>query len=152
MESVAPYLSSCAPSIELIDDRYPAKRNVRVMVADGFLSHGLVLGKETPVDQILKHVGSLKTDLRIDGKVVAEGNSKNVSGNPLVHLVAIAKVFGEMGLELQAGQVVSTGSTIVPWWPNKDFAGKGFRVRGTVEKLGMVDCEIVVGPCDAAKL
>lgn len=112
------------------------------MVADSFLAWGLVLGKETPAQDVLPHITNLKTDCYIDGNLVAEGNSKNVSGNPLVHLVAIAKVFADLGVELEAGQVVSMGSTIVPWWPPKDVSG-GFRIRGSVEKLGTVECEIV---------
>lgn len=141
LDNIGSYVDTVAPAIEVIDNRYP-KMDVKLMLADSFLAWGVVIGPETPASQMLEKLPDLPTRLRINGQVVAEGNSKIINGNPLTNILGIAKDFAKAGIEMKKGMVFSTGSTIVPYWPSMDLK-EGFEVEGEVDGLGKVGCVVV---------
>jgi len=49
-------------------------------------------------------------DLKVDGEVVASGSSNDILDHPINSLVEAARIIGEAGLELKAGQVILAGA------------------------------------------
>jgi 2-oxo-hept-3-ene-1,7-dioate hydratase/2-keto-4-pentenoate hydratase len=100
------------PAIEIVDSRYarPGPGPVIVdSVADGAWCGGVVLGgNPRRLDQI--DVRGINGSISINGQTVASGVSAAAMGNPLIAVAWLANKLSEFGIELQAGQVVMSGS------------------------------------------
>jgi 2-keto-4-pentenoate hydratase len=109
-------VASLHPSIELPDSRY--SRFVEVgaaqLIADNACAHRFMIGPAATADwralDLSRHIvtGSL------DGRRVAEGSGANVLGNPRIALTWLANELSALGLTLEAGQVVMTGTCMTP--------------------------------------
>ncbi|KAI9010557.1 hypothetical protein DFJ74DRAFT_710805 [Hyaloraphidium curvatum] len=137
----AKYIGTVAAAFEVIDNRY-TRLHLPLLVADGVLFHSLVIGPEVPAADILPHIADLPASLAVDGKTVAEGNSSRIAGNPLNNVAALARTLAGFGIELRKGDVLSTGSAIVPWFAPPDVKG-GFGARAEVGRLGAVEVSFV---------
>ena len=111
--SVAEALEAVAtvhPSIEIVNPRLPKGFSdvVEWYVADGGLSHALVLG---PGVKPLKHADYAKITNRvsINGQKKYEGLGANALGGPELALTWLANDVIAKGLFLRAGDVVTTG-------------------------------------------
>jgi 2-keto-4-pentenoate hydratase len=84
------------------------------LIADNACAHYFVLGEAAPPswrDLDLVHHKVLGT---VVGKVEREGLGANVLGDPRVALAWLANELSSIGVTLEAGQVVTTGTCLVP--------------------------------------
>lgn len=109
-----------APAIEILDTRIqrmdPATRRVRRIfdtIADNAANAGIVLGttRHRPAEIDLRWVGAI---VRRDDQVVATGLGAAVLDDPVTAVVWLARRMWQYGQEIQAGQVVLSGSFIPP--------------------------------------
>jgi 2-keto-4-pentenoate hydratase len=137
--TVSEVLSAVAtlhPAIEVPDSRYDefAKVGAPQLIADNACGHYFVLGPASPDDwrsvDLVRHevIGS------IAGKVRREGVGANVLGDPRLALTWLVNELSRLNLTLQADQIVTTGTCIVPLEiASGDHVVADFGRLGTVE-------------------
>jgi 2-oxo-3-hexenedioate decarboxylase len=128
-------VEAVAPAAEIIDSRYRDFKFTHFdVVADNCSSSGFVLGDwQSPCD-----LSNLGVSLEIDGTVKQSGSTSAILGDPLLSLVAAARLAEAGGDPLQAGWVVMAGAATeaVALQP-------GMQVRVAVESLGDVGFSVV---------
>jgi len=103
-------VASVHPSIEIVNPRLPKGFSdvVEWYVADGGLSHALVLGPGVkPLQQ--GNYAKITNRVSINGKALYTGLAANALGGPELALTWLANDLVKKGLMLRAGDVVSTG-------------------------------------------
>ena len=135
LEEVSAAVEAVCPAFEVIDDRnsdYPL--DLLSLVADNSWNEGNVLGefKSTWSD-----LGTAKSVLECNGKVIDEGKGSDVLGHPFEPLRWLANNLNELGQTLKAGEIVLTGS-----WVTTRFPKAGERYRYTIEGIGAVELSI----------
>lgn len=135
LEEVSAAVEAVCPAFEVIDDRnsdYPL--DLLSLVADNSWNEGNVLGefKSTWPD-----LGTAKSVLECNGKVIDEGKGSDVLGHPFEPLRWLANNLNELGQTLKAGEIVLTGS-----WVTTRFPKAGERYRYTIGGIGAVDLSI----------
>lgn len=100
-------IDAVAPALEIIDSRYENFRfTLADVVADNASSSAYVIGPwlaaDTPVNDV-------PMAMRVDGAVAETGTSAAILGDPILSLVAAARLAAEGGLLLEAGMVVLLG-------------------------------------------
>jgi 2-keto-4-pentenoate hydratase len=103
-------VESVRPALEIIDSRVADWRiGLTDTIADNASSGGVVLGADPlPVD--LAELPDVRCTFGVNGAVRATGLGSDVLGSPLNALVWLANRLGELGVPLQAGHVVLSGS------------------------------------------
>ena len=126
--SVAEVLEAVAtlhPAIEVPDSRFDDFTIVGApqLIADNACAHQFVLGPATTADwrsiDLEEHVvtGTVEgrpSSERQDTTLTREGKGANVLGDPRVALAWLANELSSLGITLKAGQVVTTGTCLVP--------------------------------------
>lgn len=108
LENAVDYVESVAVAIEIIDSRYQNfKFSLEDVVADNCSSTGFVVGKAFSTATKIQDVD---ITLSVDGKVVHEGNSNAILGNPWESFVAAARLAQENGEILDKGAIVLAGA------------------------------------------
>ena len=135
LEEVAAAVDAVCPAFEIIDDRnsdYPL--DLLSLVADNSWNEGNVLGefKSTWPD-----LGTAKSVLECNGKVIDAGKGSDVLGHPFEPLRWLANNLNELGQTLKAGEIVLTGS-----WVTTRFPKAGEQYRYTIEGIGTVEISI----------
>jgi 2-oxo-3-hexenedioate decarboxylase len=107
LEEALAAVEAVAPALEVADSRIADTAFVLTqVVADNSNSAALVIGTwQDP----LPNLANLHAQLEIDNVVVAEGNTRTVSGHPARSLCAAARLMASMGVQLQAGSIVLSG-------------------------------------------
>ena len=108
--------SSLHPAIEIPDSRFDDFTVVGApqLIADNACAHYFVLGDAAPdswreIDLITHTVHG-----EVVGKAARDGIGANVLGDPRVALAWLANELSALGITLRAGQVVTTGTCLVP--------------------------------------
>ena len=125
LEEVIDAVDTVHPAIELPDSRYHRFTTVGAaqLIADNACAHHFVLGPPTLVDwrpiDLAQHrvVGMVhrgSPDATGTPSVTHEGSGANVLGDPRIALTWLANELSHLGLTLAAGQVVTTGTCVVP--------------------------------------
>jgi 2-keto-4-pentenoate hydratase len=98
------------PSIELVDSRVADWRITLVdTVADAASSARFVLGgRRVALHQV--DVADLDLELERNGEIVERGNSSAVLGNPCESVAWLANALSELGVALEPGHVVLSGT------------------------------------------
>ena len=104
------------PAIEIPDSRYEDFTIVGApqLIADNACAHLFVLGPAAPKDwrdvDLIEHrvLGA------VVGEAAREGIGANVLGDPRIALTWLANELSSHGLTLRAGEVVTTGTCLVP--------------------------------------
>jgi 2-keto-4-pentenoate hydratase len=102
-------------SIEVVDLRYTSGMQVgglQVIADNSAASHWIAGAEIADPDAI--DFDDWPVKLLINGEVAAEGNTANVLGNPYNSLTWLANTLCAQGGGLQAGDIVTAGSCIVP--------------------------------------
>ncbi len=125
------------PAFEILDSRIRGKIKGADTIADN-ASHGLfVIGdNRVPVNEI--DLPRVEMSLERNGEGVATGTGNAVLGNPALSVVWLANKLSESGLELEAGEVILTGSLATPL-----SVGKGDHLKATFSGLGSVAISFV---------
>jgi 2-keto-4-pentenoate hydratase len=121
---VAPYarsevlecVASLHPAIEVPDSRFEGFERVGVaqLLADNACANDFVLGAPTVASWRGLDLVSHPVEARVNGGDPHAGTGANVLGDPAVALVWLVNELSSLGLPLEAGQIVTTGTCVVP--------------------------------------
>jgi 2-keto-4-pentenoate hydratase len=103
-------------AIEIPDSRYSdfPKAGAAQLIADNACASWFVLGSEVHQDWRHTDLPSFVVTAERNGSLAREGKGANVLGDPCEALTWIANELNEHGMQLRAGEVVTTGTCIVP--------------------------------------
>jgi 2-oxo-3-hexenedioate decarboxylase/2-keto-4-pentenoate hydratase len=115
--SIAPYVATAMPAMELVDDRYGDFRawTPAALIADDFFQSAVVLGPEVANWRTFDLAG-MTGITRIDGVETGRGSGAEVMGNPIAALAWLANRLAELGQGLKSGQFVLLGSLVAVQW------------------------------------
>lgn len=102
------------PVVEVVDCRMEGTIEATDAVADNALAAGLVPG-ETTADPRAIDVDMEAVQLRVNGRLVESGTGAAVLEHPAKAVAWLADTLAAQGTELDAGQLVSTGSMTTAW-------------------------------------
>ena len=129
---VAAAVATCAPAIELIEDRAADYTTVTALplIAENSWNGGIVLGREV-ADWKALDFENLRGEMVINGQTVGEGHGRDVMGHPFESLAWLANALIARGKHLREGMVVMTGSIVATKRPKP-----GDEIAVSVEGLG----------------
>lgn len=133
-EEVLDAVAGAFPALELVVSRYvdPSKVTPMEAMADNIAHAGLVVGADVPGWREMD-LPKLAVRQSCGGVVQVEKIGGNPSGDPVVPLVWLANFLPSVGLMLEAGQVVTTGScTGLIWVDSHQQVVGGFEGFGEV--------------------
>jgi 2-keto-4-pentenoate hydratase len=139
-DEVMAAVASLHPAIEIPDSRYEHFETVGLaqLVADNACAHRFILGPAAPdrwrTLDLAAHPGRA---LR-NGAPAGEGIGSNVLGGPMMALTWLANELSRHGMTLAAGQVVTTGTCLVPL-----AIAAGDHIEGDLGSLGRVSVTII---------
>jgi 2-keto-4-pentenoate hydratase len=109
-------VESLHPAIEIPDSRYEAFAKVGApqLIADCACACFFVLGEASVADWRQMDLVEHPVEAWVDDKLAREGKGANVLGDPRVALAWIANELSLANDMLRAGQVVTTGTCVVP--------------------------------------
>ncbi len=116
-EEVLGAVAGCFPAVEMVETRYADPKAVTPLeaAADHIAHAGLVCGADVP-DWRARDLPGLTVRQTCGAEVQVEKVGGNPSGDPVAPLVWLANHLPTMGLHLEAGQVVTTGSCTGLLW------------------------------------
>ena len=117
--SIAEILEAVAtlhPAIEIPDSRYDDFTAVGApqLIADNACAHLFVLGDPAPASWRDMDLVAHRVTGVVRGKLEREGRGANVLAGPLDALTWLANELSGLGLTLKAGEVVTTGTCVIP--------------------------------------
>ena len=105
------------PAIEVPDSRYTdfTKVGEAQLIADNACAHQFMLGAATDHDWRAMDLAAHPVSGTIAGRDVRhDGKGANVLGGPLIAMTWIANELSRIGIGLKAGEIVTTGTCVVP--------------------------------------
>lgn len=116
MEEVMAAVASLHPSIELPDSRYEPFETVGAphLIADNACARFFVIGPPAEEDWRALDLAAFPVTGRIAGGEERPGKGANVLSDPRIALTWLANELSGLGIPLQSGETVSTGTCIVP--------------------------------------
>ena len=127
-----------SPAIEIADSRI---RDWRIKLADFVsdnASSGMFLLGESKVSPQALDLSCVQARLEKNGEVVAQGNGNDVLGNPILGVVWLANNLARTGECLKAGDVILSGSFVMP-----QAVSKGDHITAIFEDLGSTSVRFV---------
>ena len=127
-------------AIEIPDSRFDdfATAGAPQLVADTACAEYFVLGPAAPESWRAVDLASHPVALRVDGAEVSTGSGANVLGDPRIALAWIANDRSARGEPLLAGEVVTTGTCVIPV-----PVGPGDELEADFGSLGTVGARLV---------
>ena len=115
LEEVMAAVAALHPAIEVPDSRFAdfTRAGAPQLIADNACAHQFVLGPAIGAEWRAMELAAHPVRGRVDG-AVAEGRGANALGDPRLALAWLANELSGLGITLAAGQVVTTGTCIVP--------------------------------------
>ena len=109
-------VDSLHPAIELPDSRYTdfARVGAPQLIADNACAGWFILGAATTAAWRTRDLAAHAVSMRCNGSIACRGIGANVLGSPWTALTWIANELSTYGLGLRAGEIVTTGTCIVP--------------------------------------
>ena len=131
--------ASLHPAIEIPDSRYDDFTIVGAaqLIADNACAHYFVLGEAAPESWRESDLAAHAVHGEVVGKLTRDGVGSNVLGDPRVALTWLANELSSLGITLRAGQVVTTGTCLVPL-----EIAPGDHVQMDFGALGRVECRM----------
>jgi 2-keto-4-pentenoate hydratase len=116
MQEILDAVASLHPAIEIPDSRYRefTKVGAAQLIADNACASYFVLGPATGADWRRHDLAEHEVSAWVNGKLVREGTGANVLGDPRLALTWIVNELSVVGETLRAGNVVTTGTCVVP--------------------------------------
>ena len=133
-------VASLHPAIEIPDSRYKHFATVGAgqLIADNACAHRFVLGPAAPDHWRSLDLAAHRGHASKNGAMAGEGVGSNVLGGPVTALTWLANELSRHGLTLAAGQVVTTGTCLIPL-----AIAAGDHIEGDLGSLGRVSVTIV---------
>ncbi|WP_411339386.1 fumarylacetoacetate hydrolase family protein [Sphingopyxis sp. J-6] len=124
------------PAIEVPDTRLTQFElaGAPQLVADNACANLFLPGEATTADWRAIDLSRHPVSGVVNGTAVHEGNGANVLGDPRVALAWLANQLSSLGIPLRVGQVVTTGTCVVPI-----AVAPGDHVRGDFGPLGEIE-------------
>lgn len=115
-DEVLDAVASLHPAIEAPDSRFAhfLTAGYLQLVADNACAHEFVLGESTGADWRGLDLAAYQPVARMPGRDVQHGLGANVLGDPRIALTWLANELSGLGVTLRAGEVVTTGTCLVP--------------------------------------
>lgn len=138
-QEVLDRVASLHPAIELPDSRYEhfESAGLAQLLADNACAHLFILGPPTDANWREMDLAQHRVEGIVNGRASCTGLGANVLGNPRTALTWLANELSRNGLMLKAGQVVTTGTCVVPI-----TIAPGDRIEGNFGLLGRVAISI----------
>lgn len=116
VEEVLDAVAALHTAIEIPDSRFAdfATAGAAQLIADNACAHQFVLGPEAPAEWRGMDLAAHGVIGRVGGRLEREGRGSNVLGDPRIALAWLANELSRHGVTLAAGQVVTTGTCVVP--------------------------------------
>jgi 2-keto-4-pentenoate hydratase len=134
-EEVAASVGEIAAAFEIVDSRIAGwAGNAIDLIADNGAVAAAVIGESRPY--LGQDINALSCELYGPDGSAVQGSSAAVLGNPMAALAWLARSLAAAGTPLQAGQVVLSGSWVVP----QPVTGPG-KYHADFDLLGSVDVE-----------
>jgi 2-keto-4-pentenoate hydratase len=136
VDEVLAAVGTLHPAIEVPDSRYEDFTIVGApqLIADDACAHYFVLGPASPHDWRTVDLAAHAVSGTVAGKLDHDGVGANVLGDPRIALAWLVNELSRLSITLRAGQVVTTGTCLVPL-PIEP----GDRVRVDFGRLGAVE-------------
>jgi 2-keto-4-pentenoate hydratase len=127
------------PAIEIPDSRFEdfPRAGAAQLIADNACAHHFVLGRPSSDDWRALDLARHEVRGEVQGRLTRTGKGANVLGGPAIALTWLANELSGLGLTLAAGQVVTTGTCLVPL----EIAARD-RVLADFGALGRVEARI----------
>jgi 2-keto-4-pentenoate hydratase len=135
VDEVLASVAALHPAIEIPDSRYVDFTVVGAaqLIADNACAHDFVLGSPAPSVWRTIDLAAHRVIGSVAGALDREGIGANVLGDPREALAWLVNELSELNLTLRAGQVVTTGTCLVPLpIAAGDRVGCDFGVLGSV--------------------
>jgi 2-keto-4-pentenoate hydratase len=115
-EEVLDAVAALHTAVEVPDSRYRdfARVGAPQLIADNACASWFALGPATERDWRARDLAAHPVVARVNGAVAGEGRGANVLGDPRVALTWLANALSRLGTGLAAGEVVTTGTCVVP--------------------------------------
>ena len=116
VDEVVNGVASLHPSIEIPDSRFDDFTVVGApqLIADNACAHYFVAGPATTADWRSMDLAAQPVTGTVSGKAPVHGKGANVLGDPRIALAWLVNELSSIGVTLRAGQLVTTGTCIVP--------------------------------------
>lgn len=116
VEEVLAAVDTLHVAIEIPDSRYEDFAHVGApqLIADNACAHYFVAAEATSADWRSIDLARFPVIGRVDGRLEQEGSGANVLGDPRIALTWLANELSRLGITLQEGQTVTTGTCIPP--------------------------------------
>lgn len=136
VDEIMSAVATLHPAIEIPDSRFDdfARVGVAQLIADNACAHYFTLGPAAPDTWREVDLVSHAVTGRVNGGPGRDGRGANVLGDPCVALTWLANELSGLGLTLHRGEVVTTGTCLVPL-PVKarDVVRADFGTLGVIE-------------------
>lgn len=115
-EEVMAAVDALHPAIELPDSRYAdfVHAGAPQLLADCACANYFVLGEAVAADWRAVDLSKHAVSAYVDAQLIQQGGGANVLGDPRIALTWIANELAANGRALRAGQIVTTGTSVVP--------------------------------------
>ena len=139
MEEVFAAVASLHPAIEIPDTRYTdvTKAGAAQIAAECACAFEFAYGEAAPESWRGMNLAEHPVALYIDGALAASGIGRNALGDPRIALTWIANELSRQGRGLAAGDVITTGTCIVP-----AAVARGQALRADYGVLGSIEVRL----------
>lgn len=116
VEEVVAAVADLHPAIEIPDSRYldVATAGAAQLIADNACAHHFVLGAAAPASWRDLDLSAYPVRARAGGEPWRSGSGGNVLGDPRLALTWLVNELSGLGIPLQAGQIVTSGTCMAP--------------------------------------
>lgn len=115
-DEVLAAVAALHPAIEIPDSRFEdfAAVGAPQLIADNACAHLFCLGRPAPAEWRDTDLARHEVRARVSPRYDREGRGATVLGDPRLALTWLANELSQLGIPLRAGQVVTTGTCMVP--------------------------------------
>jgi 2-keto-4-pentenoate hydratase len=140
VDEVLDAVDTLHPAIEIPDSRYEDFTVVGApqLIADNACAHCFILGFEAPPSWRSIDLARHRVSGSVADRFERDGSGANVLGDPRIALTWLANELSGLGIPLQANEVVTTGTCVVPL-----AIAEGDRVTADFGELGKVTADFV---------
>jgi 2-keto-4-pentenoate hydratase len=136
-ERAAAALSAMAPAFEIIERRGDFAADLNVSLADNAQQRAYVTGAPVPVPPGFD-LATVAVDLSVNGTAAERALGSEVLGTPAASIAWLANKLAEMGLALEAGMKVMSGS-----FTRQYLLNAGDRIAANFTPVGPVRAEFI---------
>jgi 2-oxo-3-hexenedioate decarboxylase len=110
-EDVLAATEAIFPCMEILDSRYKHFKyfSMEDVISDNSSSSQYILG-EKMADFAHLNLANLSLKMKVNGEVAQEGNTKAISGDPVLSVIQLCELLAARGKTLPAGMVVLAGA------------------------------------------